>query len=53
MKIIARISRPGSKHLYECYVKGGVVQVEATNGAQALRIAEKNGYDVNSVNMVG
>ena len=53
MKIIERINKVGTKHLYEVEVSQGVVQVEANTRAQAAKIAEAKGYTVRSVNMVG
>jgi hypothetical protein len=54
MKIIERISREAkSAHLYAVEVKGGEVHVEANNSSQAMRIAERKGYDPRSVNMIG
>lgn len=54
-----RIYTPNTKHLYEISFAdaegkhAGTVQVEANNRSQATRLAEKNGYAVRDINMVG
>jgi hypothetical protein len=52
---IARIGNRKSKHSYEIQAdqKGGYVTVDANNRSQAAKIAEKAGFKVLSVNMVG
>lgn len=52
-----RLGKSDAAHLYTLAVlKDGIrgeIDVEATNRSQASRIAEKAGYEVGSVNMVG
>lgn len=49
-----RLVKADSKHLYEVEVQPkGYVEVEANTSAQAVSRAEKAGYEVKSVNMVG
>lgn len=52
-----RIGNKSASHLYciEVELNGqrGEVEVDANNRAQASAIAEKAGYEVRSVNMVG
>lgn len=50
-----RIYTPNTKHSF-ADAEGkhaGTVQVEANNRSQATRLAEKNGYVVRDINMVG
>jgi hypothetical protein len=42
-----------AKHLYEIGTDNGRIEVHAHNRSQAERIAEKAGYVVRDVNMVG
>ena len=53
-----RIVMPNTKHLYDVNVKDmygnrGTIEVEANNRAQAQRFAERYGYEVFSINLVG
>jgi len=48
-----RLVKANTKHLYEVEVTGGFVEVEANTRSQAMARAEKAGYVVRSVNMVG
>jgi hypothetical protein len=49
-----RIGNQKSAHLYEIQVKSNQsILVDANNRNQAARIAEKAGYRVMSVNMIG
>jgi hypothetical protein len=52
-----RINTPNSTHLYTLTVikdnVRGSVDVEARNRDQAARIAQRAGYEVHDVNMVG
>jgi hypothetical protein len=48
------LGNANAKHLYEIGVSPNeVIEVEANNRAQAAKIAEKAGYTVRDVNMVG
>ncbi len=49
----ARITTPGSAHLYELGTDKGMVQVEANTRASAAAKAKRAGYVVRDVNMVG
>ena len=53
-----RIGLKSAKHLYQLSVKhlgGARIQIEVTanSGPQAVRLAERVGYEVFDVNMVG
>lgn len=52
-KMNARIEDKNAKHSYEVEVKGGYVKVDANTRTQAAKRAEKAGYTVRSVNLVG
>ena len=53
-RIKATIGNENSAHLYEIDAQGvGIIEVNANTAAQSRRIAEKAGYIVRSVNMVG
>jgi len=53
MNYIAKFKNQQAAHGYDIETRKGCIYVEAHNRAQAARIAEKNGYQVCSVNMVG
>lgn len=40
-------------HLYEIETSGAMIKVEARNREQARRIAERMGFIVRSVNLIG
>jgi hypothetical protein len=51
-----RIKYANARHLYEVETApgmAGIVEVEAMDRAHACRLAERAGYTVRSVNMVG
>lgn len=53
MIYITKFKNQKAAHGYDIETSKGYIYVEAHNRAQAARIAEKNGYEVYSVNMVG
>lgn len=52
-RIVARINKPLTKHLYEVGTDKGTIEVEADTRSHARQYAKKAGYEVHDVNMVG
>jgi hypothetical protein len=50
---MSKLGSETAKHLYEIGTANGRIEVQANNRSQAERIAEKAGYVVRDVNMVG
>lgn len=50
---MVRLGNKQAKHLYEVGTDKGRIEVDANNRSQAVKLAEKHGYIVRDVNMVG